>query len=578
MKNLRFVILSVMAMFVATAFAQKQVTFDFDNDYQKLFPTLAGVSSNDSNAGDFTEATTSEVVDGVMVMVAPDEDAKNPDRIWSGSPRLRMYSGSFSVMSVQSTITKIEFVGNSKFNLTAINGTLDGTVWTGSENMPMFMVGGNTQISKIVVTLGEGGEVGPGNDDDDDNDGLLGDFNITSGQITDNGDQVLFDFKGMTDEEIEVTGRLDIAFEKDLCKSAKMSVTFPTAEMAQAAYQEALASGEEDGMTDIQLSGNTLSASSTEDFLGYSKITVKSMLKLILEEEETGYGILESPFVPIVANVVAGTLEQGETTDEDFYVKGIIADIKYTFSAQYGTATFFISADGKNDYTFQAYSVYYLENKPWVEGNTQIKVGDEVVICGKLTNYKGTPETASKQAYIYSLNGVTKNENSQEEPNPEVKELTVAEALELIAVLEDGKTTTEEYLVKGIVTSIKEVSTSYGNATFNLGDNATDAAEDQLTIYRAKGFDNEKIADESIIKVGDEVVVKGKLQKYVSKSGDMTPEISNGYIYSVNGKTSMIADLTAAQQQAVIYNLAGQRLAKAQKGLNIINGKKVMVK
>ena len=36
-------------------------------------------------------------------------------------------------------------------------------------------------------------------------------------------------------------------------------------------------------------------------------------------------------------------------------------------------------------------------------------VGDEVVICGKLVNYKGnTPETVANKSYIYSLNGNTK--------------------------------------------------------------------------------------------------------------------------------------------------------------------------
>ena len=49
----------------------------------------------------------------------------------------------------------------------------------------------------------------------------------------------------------------------------------------------------------------------------------------------------------------------------------------------------------------------YLGNTDWAEGNKQVQVGDEVIVCGKLTNYQGTPETASKEAYIYSLNGVT---------------------------------------------------------------------------------------------------------------------------------------------------------------------------
>ena len=44
----------------------------------------------------------------------------------------------------------------------------------------------------------------------------------------------------------------------------------------------------------------------------------------------------------------------------------------------------------------------------YTEGQTDIKVGDDVIICGQLMNYKGnTPETVSGKAYLYSLNGKT---------------------------------------------------------------------------------------------------------------------------------------------------------------------------
>ena len=47
-------------------------------------------------------------------------------------------------------------------------------------------------------------------------------------------------------------------------------------------------------------------------------------------------------------------------------------------------------------------------NKKYESGQTDIKVGDEVIIYGKLMNYKGnTPETVSGKAYLYSLNGKT---------------------------------------------------------------------------------------------------------------------------------------------------------------------------
>ena len=128
--------------------------------------------------------------------------------------------------------------------------------------------------------------------------------------------------------------------------------------------------------------------------------------------QPSGIGTLEDPFnAPAVYKWVEDNLDAGETSDAVFYFTGKISSIKYPFDAEHGTATFDISADGTTSETqFTCYSVYYLGNKSWVTGNTQIKVGDEVIICGKLTNYNGTFETASKDAYIYSLNGVTEDE------------------------------------------------------------------------------------------------------------------------------------------------------------------------
>ena len=92
-------------------------------------------------------------------------------------------------------------------------------------------------------------------------------------------------------------------------------------------------------------------------------------------------------------------------------MKGKISKVVYTFSAQYGTATFWISDDGafNDDPTkdFEAYSVYYFGNKAWEEGNTQIAEGDEVILKGQLTKYKTTYETSSKKAWVASLNGKT---------------------------------------------------------------------------------------------------------------------------------------------------------------------------
>ena len=566
-KTLRFILFSMLAVVASAAYAERTVTLDFDNDYQQLFPTLAGVSSgSDVHDGDFTETTMSSNVDGVMVMVSPEEDAKTPSRIWSASPRLRMYSGAFIVTSTAEVITKIEFTGhNTNFNLVPNDGTLEGKTWTGSSSYVVFAVTKNTQISSIVVTLGEGGQVTPGPGDDDEPSSILDDFKITSGQITDNGDQLLFDFVATSQSfGSEMKGRLDFAFENNICSSCVMTVNFPNAETATAAYQQMMEENKE-GQAEVSVNGNVLTVVAKDEFIGFSKIVIKSMFKMTISPEDAnGYGILDYPFTACMANVFAGNLEQGETTPEDYYVKGKIADIKYTFSEQYGTATFFISRDGSNDYTFQAYSVYYLENKPWVEGNTQIKVGDEVIICGKLTNYNGTPETASKKAYIYSLNGVTKNEMG-EKPE-EIKSVTIAE---FNAAAESSSVW---YQLTGIVNNLKD-NDMYGN--FDLEDETGSVYVYGVLSEKggAKRLFQELVAAKGI-QNGSKLTIIGNRGSYNGKI-----EVTNAYFVSVDNSDAGISNsIATTETKAVVYNLRGQRVDAAYKGIVIKNGRKQVQK
>ena len=57
-------------------------------------------------------------------------------------------------------------------------------------------------------------------------------------------------------------------------------------------------------------------------------------------------GSLAHPFNVKEITALAAQLAENETSEADYYFKGKISTIKYTFSAQYGTATFFISDDG----------------------------------------------------------------------------------------------------------------------------------------------------------------------------------------------------------------------------------------
>ena len=123
-------------------------------------------------------------------------------------------------------------------------------------------------------------------------------------------------------------------------------------------------------------------------------------------------GTLAKPFTPAEANEFASKLEAGTNTDSTYYIKGKI--VKYAnngeFGIQYGNASFYISVDGSEDSEqFYVFRTLYLGNVKYSDDSwVKPDVGDEVIICGKLTNYLGTtPETVGNQSYIYSLNGKT---------------------------------------------------------------------------------------------------------------------------------------------------------------------------
>ena len=102
----------------------------------------------------------------------------------------------------------------------------------------------------------------------------------------------------------------------------------------------------------------------------------------------------------------AAELQTGQESDVDVYVVGMISSITYQFDAQHGTAPFKSSDDGTENEEFTIYGTYYLGNRNWKEGDKEIKVGDDVIICGRVTKFSdGTLEMASKKSYIYSLNG-----------------------------------------------------------------------------------------------------------------------------------------------------------------------------
>ena len=258
--------------------------------------------------------------------------------------------------------------------------------------------------------------------------------------------------------------------------------------------------------------------------------------------DASGSGTLDDPFNCTAAIEYASALDSDEESDEDIYIKGIISSISEEFTSTYGNATFYISDDGSTDSDeFYVYRAYYLGNQKWTSGDTQIQVGDEVIICGKVTNYYGsTPETVQNEAYIYSLNGITEDADTSTDSEASGSgtlddPYNCVAAIEYTSALGSDEESDEDIYIKGIISSIEEeYNSTYGNGTFYISDDGS--SSNTFLVWRAYYLGNEKWVDgNNQIEVGDEVIICGKVVNYYGN----TPETvqNEAYLYSLNGST-----------------------------------------
>lgn len=156
-----------------------------------------------------------------------------------------------------------------------------------------------------------------------------------------------------------------------------------------------------------------------------------------------GTGTKDDPFNSVAANQMASKLAANAKTDKQYYIKGKVVSVKEPFSAQYGNASFYISDDGKAEGQFLVFRTLYLGNEKWTEGKTNVAVGDEVVVCGSLTNYMGnTPETVQGETYLVSLKSNGGGTETPDTPDtPEVSEgLTLDATNGIVTMMNSGVT------------------------------------------------------------------------------------------------------------------------------------------
>ena len=198
----------------------------------------------------------------------------------------------------------------------------------------------------------------------------------------------------------------------------------------------------------------------------------------------------------------AFVLEGEFDASASYFVKGKIHKIGQAYSASgtNGNASFYISDDGAaSTEDFYCYRVLYLNNKKFASGDTDVKVGDDVIVYGQVTLYNGTTETVQNAAFLYQLN------DKESEIQTEFEEISISEFLQ-------KKDENTEYIVSGKVKSVSDAS--YYGATITDGTNELQCA-----------FPTNWASWKDKIKNNGTLKIRGKYSVY-----NGTPQLSNGTI------------------------------------------------
>ena len=243
----------------------------------------------------------------------------------------------------------------------------------------------------------------------------------------------------------------------------------------------------------------------------------------------TSAGTSESPYIVTDIITVAKQMSADEQK-ENVYVKGIVSQID-EISTQYGNATYYLSIDGTTNNQFEIYRGYGLNGDKFTSAD-DIKVGDVLVVCGTLVNFRGNTPELTQGSKIISINdpnvdpakGDGAGEQGGESAGPQ-GDGTAASPYNVAAILQVGANMTaddqkEDVYVKGKISQIDEINTSYGNATYYISDDGTTAK--QFMVYRGYYLNGDKFTAEDQIKLGDEVVVCGTLVNFKGNTLELT--------------------------------------------------------
>ena len=263
------------------------------------------------------------------------------------------------------------------------------------------------------------------------------------------------------------------------------------------------------------------------------------------QDEET-IGTKDEPITVAKALDLINNYADGAESPTDAYVKGTIVSVGY-YDSNHKSLSYYVSDDGTATNQLQIYSGKGLNGADF-SSKDELKAGAIVVVKGKLKKYvdgdKVTPEINMGSTIISIENNGNGDTPSPSNDSSIDNPYTIAKALEVANALDDNATTSESFYIKGKVTRKANTADEIGpNSTKKYKDMNYYISEDgtesnELYVYRGKYLDGADFTDYEQLKVSDEVIVYGQLQKYIdTKNGNaVVLEVKNSKIVKLNGE------------------------------------------
>ena len=299
-------------------------------------------------------------------------------------------------------------------------------------------------------------------------------------------------------------------------------------------------------------------------------------------------GGANNPYTVTEALAVINSLADGGRTGK-VYVTGTITAIDEVETAEHFNATYTISDDTNN---LLVYRGFYLNNAHFASKD-QIKVGDNVVIYGQLLKFVKDDVTTPE---IAQGNYIVSQTNNNTPTSITLNGSGYATFASTSAVDFDNTTGCTAWAVTAV--SGTEITFSQITGTVAAGTGVLLKGEPNATVTfsyatsagsAVSGNLLEGITEETYVMNEEYFGLKGA--KFVKVAAGnvpagrallpasvVEPSGVNAFTFSFDEDATAIKAIDNGQltTDGVIYNVAGQRLSKMQKGINIVNGRKVL--